>query len=203
VQHNYFRRQSDRPPIGRSENTCVTPHHFDKVNQCLLLFLFVVCLVAMNDFPQKTRMSALISHLNEAHDQDLSYEHLTFETDELFNEWLWKIERDVPCSFNKTRLVRNKNHEYYTCNRSRVSQYFKATSIPRKRKLKVQGRSFAGFTCPAHIKRYRMVSGDNKVQFIAKHFCNTNKLKQLGHIRLNEQDRMNRIPNCISYKIKF
>jgi hypothetical protein len=47
----------------------------------------------MNGSHHKTRMSSLIKHLNEAHDQDLSHEHLTFETDELFNEWLWETER--------------------------------------------------------------------------------------------------------------
>ena len=143
----------------------------------------------MNGLHQSKQMPALIKHINDAHEEHLSYEHLTFENDQLFKEWMWKIERDVPCSFNKKRHMKNKNNECYKCSRSRVSQPYRSSFIQRKRKLKVQGRSYVGFTCPAHIKRYKMESGASKVQYLEKHFCNTNTLKHLGHIRLNEQDR--------------
>ena len=134
-------------------------------------------------------MPALIKHLNEEHGQHLSYEHLTFETDELFKEWLCKIENDVPCSFNRVQTFRKHHQEIYLCNRSRVSGPSKAKFIPKKRKLKVQGRSYVGFTCPAHIKRKKNESGVYVVQFLAKHFCNADKLKHMGHVRLTEQDR--------------
>ena len=63
--------------------------------------LFTVCLVVMNTCPGNSRMSALIKHINETHDQDLAYEQLTFANDELFKEWLGNVQRDVPCSFRK------------------------------------------------------------------------------------------------------
>ena len=134
-------------------------------------------------------MSVLIKHLNEEHEQHLSYEHLSFETDQLFKEWLCKIENDVPCSFNRSQTVRKNRPEIYICNRRRVSDPSKAKFIPRKRKLKVQGRSYVGFTCPAHIKRKKDESGVYVVQYLAKHFCNADKLKHMGHVRLTEQDR--------------
>ena len=128
-----------------------------------------------------------MSHLNEAHDQTIAYEELTFESDDLFKEWLCKQQRDEPCYFVRKRL--GHSDLYYTCNRSLPTMNMKNISIPRKRRLKVHGYSYCGFTCPAHIKRYNMGSGHIKVQYQRKHFCNTNKLWQFGYLRFSESDR--------------
>ena len=129
-----------------------------------------------------------MSHMNEAHDQSLAYEELTFESDDLFNEWLCKVHRDDSCSFVRQRHNGLGDYIYYICNRSLVNRQKKDVSNPRKRKLKVHGYAYCGFTCPAHIKRYDMGSGQSKVQCQRKHFCRTDRW-QLGHLRFSASDR--------------
>ena len=69
-----------------------------------------------------------------------------------------------------------------------MSRHSKA-AIPRKRYVKIQGLSYSGSTCPAHLKRKKLQSGASEVKYLAKHFCHTNKLKHLGHLPFNEEDR--------------
>ena len=174
-----------------------------------MMFSFVSVCRADTATTCKAAMVSLVKHLNSVHDQSLSYERLTFDNDELFSEWLRQTEREVPCLFYKQQWLKRVRYEYrsYRCNRSRVTRQKRNVIGSRRRKLKVQGHVYAGFTCPAHIRRYKMANGVNQVHYQSKHFCFSDRLKQLGYLRLPKQDRdwfaaklTQKIPACIILK---
>jgi len=130
-----------------------------------------------------------MTHLNDAHDQGIFFDHLKFDNETIFLQWLIRVQVDTPCSFQKqSGSDPLKNCVYYYCSRS-GSRYDQHVG-ERKRRLKVQGIAKVGYTCPAHLVMYRMSDKRVEVKYVAKHFCHSSAHEQLGHIRISRSDRI-------------
>jgi len=114
---------------------------------------------------------------------------MTFNSEAEFNLWLTKIQVDTPCCFHKKNgndSLRRDSVHYY-CSRSGVR--YNPFVGERKRRLKVNGSSKVGYTCPAHMVMYRQGSDRVLVKYVEKHFCHANVYEQLGHLRISKTDR--------------
>jgi len=135
-------------------------------------------------------MAFVIAHLNEMHEQNLEFEHLSFPNECEFTEWLTCVEIETPCNFQRRyRRGEENSRQYFYCSRSGISSYKPRLLGERKRRLKIQGISKCGRTCPAHVIMSNRIGACVQVKYLAKHFCHSDVYSQLGHIRMTQADR--------------
>ena len=132
-------------------------------------------------------MKELVEHLNINHGQHLEYEHLEFKCRDDLNEWQIQIEKETPCRFKRKTGRVPEQTEYFYCNRSGSSNL--KPDENRKRHLKTQGSCKIERNCTAHFTTFQKTADCIEVKYMAKHFCHTNIINQLGHLRLHETER--------------
>ena len=136
---------------------------------------------------QCRNMKELVEHLNVNHGQHLEYEHLEFKCRDELKEWQTQIEKETPCRFKRKTGRVPKQTEYFYCNRSGSSNL--KPNGNRKRHLKTQGSCKIQRNCTAHFTTFQKTADCIEVKYMAKHFCHTNIINQLGHLRVHESER--------------
>lgn len=135
----------------------------------------------------------LIEHLNSDHGHDLKTETWTFQCWEDFTKWKVAEERTSKCWFVKQRADRKTMHHktsWFYCNRT--GKFL--SKGEGKRKLKSQGSSKTGCSCPAFITtRTDEATGEVAAQCCLQHVGHK---KEIAFSRISMEMR-----SCIARKL--